>query len=45
MKCKCWSNCHQRVVQHGITAGLQLYKTQDKGNPAVFSQYGEMAQS
>ena len=31
MKCKCWSNCHQRVVQHGITAGLQLYKTVDKG--------------
>ncbi|XP_028408266.1 uncharacterized protein LOC114530870 isoform X2 [Dendronephthya gigantea] len=31
MKCKCWSNCHQRVVQRGITAGLQLYKTENKG--------------
>ncbi|XP_046845823.1 uncharacterized protein LOC124439604 [Xenia sp. Carnegie-2017] len=31
MKCKCWSTCRQRVVQHGINVALQLFKTAEKG--------------
>ncbi|XP_062938708.1 histone-lysine N-methyltransferase EHMT1 isoform X1 [Cynocephalus volans] len=29
--CSCWRNCRNRVVQNGLRARLQLYRTQDMG--------------
>ncbi|XP_033615113.1 histone-lysine N-methyltransferase EHMT1 isoform X2 [Fukomys damarensis] len=29
--CSCWRNCRNRVVQNGLRARLQLYRTQDVG--------------
>ncbi|XP_075734791.1 histone-lysine N-methyltransferase EHMT1-like isoform X1 [Rhipicephalus microplus] len=29
--CTCWNDCHNRVVQKGITCHLQLFRTQEKG--------------
>ncbi|GAB6027120.1 Histone-lysine N-methyltransferase ehmt1, variant 2 [Chamberlinius hualienensis] len=29
--CRCWNTCGNRVLQHGITCRLQLFRTKDKG--------------
>ncbi|KAK6195050.1 hypothetical protein SNE40_000564 [Patella caerulea] len=29
--CRCWTNCNNRVVQNGITARLQLFRTNGRG--------------
>lgn len=29
--CRCWSTCSNRVLQHGITCRLQLFRTKIKG--------------
>ncbi|KAM4877657.1 histone-lysine N-methyltransferase EHMT1 isoform 2-T2 [Thomomys bottae] len=29
--CSCWRNCRNRVVQNGLRARLQLYRTEDMG--------------
>ena len=30
-KCNCGNNCKNRVVQHGRTVGLEIFKTTDRG--------------
>ncbi|XP_023217380.1 uncharacterized protein LOC111619796 [Centruroides sculpturatus] len=29
--CLCWKNCNNRVLQHGVTSRLQLFRTKQKG--------------
>lgn len=29
--CLCWKNCNNRVLQHGVTSRLQLFRTNRKG--------------
>lgn len=29
--CRCWTTCNNRVVQHGISCRLQLFRTKGKG--------------